>query len=147
MNVVVIHESRSGNTKRAAELIGGIARELDAEVAVFPAAAVGWAELAAADLAFVGTWTDGIIVAGHRPGGSRRLNAMPDLWHKPVAPFVTYAVNPGRVISKLGNLLARKGAEVLPGRAFHRSRLDDGLIAWVAESMDRVTIGQSPKSA
>lgn len=141
MKVVVIHESRTGNTQRAAEWIGGAAEAEGAEVHVFASSRVGWAELADADLVFVGTWTDGIIIGGHRPGGARNLKAMPDLWHKQVVPFVTYAVNPGKVVDKLGGLLGRKGAVVLPGEAFHRGKLPDGITDFVQRSMAAVPQG------
>ncbi len=140
MKVVVIHESRTGNTRQAAEWIGGAAEAEGAEVHVFASDQVGPGQLADADLVFVGTWTDGLFLLGHRPGGSRNLKAMPDLWHKRVVPFVTYAVNPGRVVDKLGGLLSRKGADVLPGRAFHRGRLPDGVVEFVRQSMATVSV-------
>ena len=36
MKIVVLHQSRTGNTKRAAELIGGAVQSAGAEVAVRP---------------------------------------------------------------------------------------------------------------
>ncbi|MDP6076684.1 MAG: flavodoxin family protein, partial [Acidimicrobiales bacterium] len=68
MKVVVIHQSRTGNTKRAAELIGGVAEAAGTAVAVRPTTNIDMAELAEADLVFVGTWVDGLILFGHKPG-------------------------------------------------------------------------------
>ncbi|SVC76627.1 uncharacterized protein METZ01_LOCUS329481, partial [marine metagenome] len=55
MNIVVIHQSRTGNTRRAAELIGGAAEAAGDTVAVRPVTNIDFKELAEADLVFVGT--------------------------------------------------------------------------------------------
>ena len=68
MNIVVIHQSRSGNTKKAAELIGGAIASLGNRVSVRSTENLDFKELANADLIFVGTWVDGLILFGHRPG-------------------------------------------------------------------------------
>lgn len=141
MNVVVIYESRTGNTRRAAELVGGAAADEGAAVSVFPVGGIGLAELAVADVVFVGTWTDGLIIGGHRPGGARKLKAMPDLWNLRAAPFVTYAIRPGKVVERLGDLLERKGATVLAGHAFHRAHLPDGVAEFVRSTMAVVPTG------
>ena len=92
-------------------------------------------EIAAADIVFIGTWVDGAIIAGHRPGGQRNLNTLPDLWDIPVAGFMTYAVYPGRVTRALARYLDRKGANVVLARAFHRKKLPDGIAEFVADAL------------
>ena len=121
MNVVVTYVSRTGGTKRAAEYIGGAARALGHEVAVRPVEGLDLHELSVADVVFVGTWVDGVILFGQRPGDQRRLGRIPVLDHKPVAVFMTYAVNPGRALRKFARYLEGKGARVLGGKAFKRS--------------------------
>ena len=101
MNVVVIHQSRTGNTRRAAELIGGAAALAGATVAVRPVTNIDYKELAEADLVFVGTWVDGLILFGHRPGDTGKVRQIPKLWDKKVAAFMTHAVNPGNAADKL----------------------------------------------
>ena len=101
MKVAVIYESRTGNTARVARMIGAAAEELGAEVGVWSTSRVNLDFLSDADLVFVGTWTDGVIIAGHRPGDSRRLKVMPGLWGRPTAGFVTYAIHAGNVLDKL----------------------------------------------
>ena len=58
MKIVVLHQSRTGNTKKAAELIGGAVQSSGAEVTVRPISNIDYKELADADLIFVGTWVD-----------------------------------------------------------------------------------------
>ena len=137
MNVVVIFESRTGNTARAAELIGNAFAAQGHEVSVFPTKGVDLKTLAAADLAVVGTWTDGLILFGHRPGGAGNLaKFLPTMWDKPTYAFVTYAARPGSVLRGFTKLLASKGADVRGALELHRKHLDtdapdfvDGVLA------------------
>ncbi|MGI9624209.1 MAG: flavodoxin family protein, partial [Acidimicrobiales bacterium] len=101
MKVIVLFESMTGNTRRAAELIGGSAAGAGAEVWVRPIDGYDPKELAEADIVFVGTWVDGLILFGQRPGRAGRIKALPALDRKRVAAFCTYAVNPGKTIAKL----------------------------------------------
>jgi hypothetical protein len=127
VNVVVLHESMTGNTQRAAELIGGAVRAVGCEVSVRPVRAIDYHELARADLVFLGTWVDGLIVAGHRPGGRGALAKMPVLDHKQVAVFMTYAVHAGGALEKFTRLVTDdKGAEVVAARLFKRGQLKGG---------------------
>ncbi|MCY4037144.1 MAG: hypothetical protein OXF64_06820 [bacterium] len=124
MKAVVIFESRTGSTQRAAEMIGGELRQAGGEVSVRPVHGIGLTEIAEADLLAVGTWVDGLVLFGHRPGGTAKLMALPSLHHKPVAAFATYKWYPGNCINQLADLLAYKGAEVIHQRAFNKARLD-----------------------
>lgn len=138
MKVAVLYESRTGNTARVAHLIGAVAEELGAEAGVWPTTKANLDFLTDADLVFVGTWTDGLIIAGHRPGDSRRLKAMPGLWGRPTAGFVTYAVHAGNVLDKLERVVADRGGEWLGGRMFKRGRLSDGVGAFVTAAFGAV---------
>lgn len=125
MKVVVIHESRTGNTRRAAELIGGYFAESGSETEVFPLSQIDLKALAEADLVCIGTWTDGLIIAGHRPGSAGKLRKqLPSLWDKDVVAFCTYAVNPGKTANKLATLLEGLGANVIGGGALHCAHLE-----------------------
>jgi flavodoxin len=126
MRVVVLYESRTGNTRRAAELLGGAAEMRGHSVAVHPVRQFDFKELALADAVLVGTWCDGLILFGHRPGSARQLDRhLPVLDGKQVGVFLTYAINPGKGLRKLARLLESKGAEVVAGRTYRRDRLDD----------------------
>lgn len=124
MKVLVIYESMGGNTKRAAELIGGASTFLGAETTVCSVTSVDLHALAEADLVFVGSWTDGLFLFGQRPGRVGRFKKLPWLDGKHVSVFCTYAVNAGGTVGGLSKVLARKGAVVVGGAAIKRTDLD-----------------------
>ena len=139
MNVVVTYVSRTGGTKRAAEIIGGAARALGCEVAVRPFDGLDLHELAVADAVLVGTWVDGVILFGQRPGDRARLDRIPVLDHKPVGVFMTYAVNQGRALQKFGRFMQGKGADVIAGKTFKRGDdMEEAAVAFVDSVLSRV---------
>ena len=136
--MVVIHQSRTGNTRRAAELIGGAVAATGATVAVRPVGNLDYAELALADLVFVGTWVDGLVLFGHRPGDAEKVSQIPPLWDKKVVAFMTHALYPGNAADKLAALLSGNGAEVMAARSLNRRRLEVEAPAFVAEVLAAV---------
>ena len=140
MNVVVIHQSRTGNTRRAAELIGGASALAGATVAVRPVTNIDYKVLAEADLIFVGTWVDGLILFGHRPGDTGKVRQIPKLWDKKVAAFMTHAVNPGNAADKFSALLEGHGATVVAARSLNRRRLEDEAPAFASEVLASVSV-------
>lgn len=141
MNVVCIYESRTGTTRQLADNIAMAAHDRGADrVVVRDVDDVDLKELAEADLVFVGTWVDGVIVAGHRPGGAGKFNDLPNLWNKKVATYCTYAVYPGSALRQLSGLLASKGAEIVASQKFKRGRLDKGVDEFVATAMDELLV-------
>ena len=135
MNIVVIHQSRSGNTKKAAELIGGAIASSENKVTVRSTENLDFKELADADLIFVGTWVDGLVLFGHRPGDIGKLNLIPPLWGKNVVAFMTHAVNPGKAASKFSSFLEAKGAKVISSRSINKRELDSEIRPFVKEAM------------
>lgn len=138
MKVVVLFESLTGNTRRAAELIGGALKERGAEVKVRPIDAYDYGELAAADLIVVGTWVDGFVVVGHRPGRAGRLRALPVLDGKKVAAYVTYAINPGKALQKTAAVLEGRGADIVATHQFRRDRIEAEVPAFADEVLRAV---------
>ncbi len=124
MDVAIIYESMTGTTERAAFLIADELFRRDVASRVFPANAVDADYVAAADVVMIGTWVDGLIAFGQRPGKKKKLVALPRIDGKPVAVFCTYAVNPGKVLQKLESVAADLGGNVLGGMAFHRADLE-----------------------
>lgn len=124
MKAVVIFESRTGNTQRAAEMIGGELQSAGYEVSVRPVHGIKLTEIAEADLLAVGTWVDGLVLFGHRPGGTAKLMTLPSLHHKQVAAFATFKWHPGSCIDQIADLLAYKGADVIHRQAFNKQHLD-----------------------
>jgi hypothetical protein len=139
VNVVVLYESMTGNTRRAAELIGGAAKLAGCEVIVNSVRAIDYHDLAVADLVFLGTWVDGLVLFGQRPGGGGSLRKVPVLNGKQVGLFMTYAVNAGGALRKFRRLAeANLGADVVAARLFKRNHLQDGLPEFVADALSAV---------
>ena len=135
MDVVIIYESLTGNTKRAAGLIADAFFREHVGTKLFPRDAVDPEAVAAADLVIVGTWTDGFVFIGQRPGRKAKLlKTLPDLTGKRCAVFCTYAVNPGHTLTKLSKVVESHGGDVLGGMAMHRKDLD----ATAAEFAERI---------
>ena len=131
MEIAVVYASRSGNTRRAAELIAAAFEERGHGVSVHSVDALDFKALAAADLVVLGTWVAGHFVVGQKPGDARRLARVPKLTGKRVGIFMTYAINPGSALSKLEKLLAAQGADVVGGYAWKRTSLPIGVDEYV----------------
>jgi hypothetical protein len=126
VQAVVISESLTGNTRRAAGLI---ARELGAQgvsAVACPITAIDYQALSTADLVIIGTWTDGVILFGQRPGRAHRLRALPSIAGKKAVVFCTYAVDPGRTLDKLTEIVRERGGDVIGGMAIRRNDLAGG---------------------
>jgi hypothetical protein len=127
MRAVVIYESLTGNTARAAQLIGDAAVAAGAEVSVFEIDNIGLEELAAADVVFIGTWVDGLILFGHRPGRAGKLKRLPVIDGKRTAAFMTYAVHAGKALDKLAAVVEERGGTVVARQLFRRDHLETGV--------------------
>ena len=127
MKIVVLFESMTGNTRRAAELIGGAAATRGHDVSVRPITAIDYHELSAADLVLLGTWTDGLVLFGQRPGRAGRLKKLPVIDRKPVGLFVTYDVKAGKVLDRFATLAEGLGATVVASHQFKRTDLEAGI--------------------
>ena len=126
MDAIVIYESLTGNTRRAGELIGDELAARGVGVAVCPTDRIDYQALARADLVIVGSWTDGLLFVGQRPGRAGRLRTLPVIDGKRCLVYLTYAIDPGKALSKLEGIVAERGGRVLGGLAIHRSRLEEG---------------------
>lgn len=141
MNVLVTYRSRTGNTERAAEYIGGAFASKGHDVLVRPYDGLDFAEVSAADLVCVGTWVDGLILFGHRPGETAKLREIPMLWDKPTAAFMTYAFHPGDCIDLFATWLEEElGANVIAGEALKSRDIEQLADGFVADVLDRVKI-------
>ncbi len=131
MQIAVVYASRTGNTRRAADLIGATIEDRGHQVTVQSVDALDYKALADADLIVFGTWVAGHFVIGQKPGDARRLAKVPKLTGKPVALFLTYAINPGSALGKFEKALAAEGADVIGGYAWKRNALPAGVEAFV----------------
>jgi hypothetical protein len=136
-NAIVIYESLTGNTRRAGDRI---ARELQGagiSATACPITHIDYPALAAADTVVVGTWTDGMVLFGQRPGrGGRIWMKLPAIDRKRTALYCTYAVAPGKTLEKLGVLVSGRGGDVIGGYAITRSKVDAGAATFVERLLD-----------
>jgi flavorubredoxin len=138
MRAVVIYESLTGNTARAARLVGEAAQAAGADVSIYNITDIGLKDLAEADIVFVGTWVDGLVLFGHRPGRVGRIRAMPVIDGKRAAAFMTYAVHAGKVLQSFERVLEERGATVVASTLLRRDRLDHGVDEFVREALATV---------
>jgi len=146
VNAVVISESLTGNTRRAATLIAAELTARGVPAVSCPITAIDYQALSSADVVIVGTWTDGIVFFGQRPGRAQRLRAMPSIAGKKAIVFCTYAVDPGRTLDKLSDIVRERGGDVIGGMAIRRTNLTGGAAELVAGVLDAVR-GNGPTTA
>ena len=140
MRAAVIYESLTGNTRRAAGFIAAELARVGIEASVFPVTRVDYQALAEADLVIVGSWTDGLVFFGQRPGRATRLRKLPVLTGKKCLVFCTYAVNCGATLDKLSRIMEERGADVLGGMAIRRDHLADGAHEFVARLREAIAV-------
>lgn len=138
MKALVIWESVTGTTRKAANLVAAGLRANGIETTVSPVTRVDHGALSAASLVIVGSWTDGLILFGQKPGRATRLWSLPFMNGKQSFVYCTYAVDAGHAVDKLADIVRDRGAEVLGGRAVHRFNLERDCAALVAQVLDAV---------
>jgi len=140
VRAVIIYESLTGNTRKTAHFIGRELTQAGATVVVCPITQLDYQALEAADLVIVGTWTDGIVIAGQRPGRAARLRRMPVLDRKRCLVYCTYAIDHGRTLQKLTGIMEERGANVLGGMAIKRNNLEGGARDFVARLLEVIPV-------
>jgi hypothetical protein len=139
VQVVIVYESLTGTTARAARIIGDELTRAGAIATVCPVTAIDYQALSDAELVVVGTWTDGIFVVGQRPGRAARLRAMPVLAGKLAVVYCTYAIDSGRTLEKLIAIVEERGAEVVGGMTIRRDRVAPGATEFAARVLEAVS--------
>ena len=140
MNAIVIYESLTGNTKKAAEYIVDDLIANGVAAVVSPTTDVDYQSLANADLVIVGSWTDGLFLFGQKPASAGRLSQIPFLAGKQAAVFCTYALETGKTLEKLEAIISDRGAEVVGGMAIRRNKLQEGSVEFVTRLLGVVTV-------
>jgi len=138
MVAVIIYESLTGNTERAANLMATGLRAAGVPTTVCHVTDIDYQALAAADLVIVGSWVDGIFVIGQRPGRGQRLRRLPVLDHKRCLVFCTYALNPGKTLEKMRRILEGRGANVLGGMTIRRKNLEQETKEFVGRLLEAI---------
>jgi hypothetical protein len=138
VNVVIVYESLTGNTRKTAGFMADEFGRAGASAVVCPITRIDYQALSEADLVVVGTWTDGIVIAGQRPGRAGRLRSIPYLQGKRCAVYCTYAIDPGKTLDKLVAIIEARGADVIGGMAIRRNNLSGGAKDFVNRLMAAV---------
>lgn len=131
MKAVVIYESLTGNTAQAGQLIAEELTRFGVEAVACPITMVNLPALSEAELVVVGSWTDGLVFAGQKPGRAGRLMKMPVIDGKLAAVYCTYAVKHGKTLPKLERIVRMRGGSVIGGYAIHRNKMDAGVTEFV----------------
>src|SRR5262245_5477001 len=138
MRAVVIYESLTGNTAKAARLIAAEVAARGVDVSVFNITDIGLTDLAEADVVFIGPWVDSHVLFGQRPGRKGRIRSMPVIDGKRVAAFMTYAINAGKALDRFAKVLTERGAIVVAGGLLRRDHLDRGIDELVSQALATV---------
>ena len=144
MRALVIHESLTGNTRTAAKAIVAELQREGWEASECSSRQVDLRALQQADVVVVGTWVDGLILFGQRPGGAGKLAKLPLLGGKPTYVFVTYAIDPGRTLDKLTAEITDRRGDVQGGMVIKRGKLEEGAVEFarrVVEAAESATAG------
>lgn len=134
MKGIVIYESLTGNTEKAGWVIAEQLTKSGIETIACSTKHVDMQALSDADIVVIGTWTDGLILAGQRPGGVGRISQLPVITGKTTAVYCTYAVKAGKTLEKLTGVVSRLGGNVIGGATIRRDRIDSS----AAEFVDRL---------
>ncbi len=134
MDAVLIYESLTGTTAKAGQAIAAALSAEGLPTRAYPITGIDYQALADADLVIVGSWVDGLVIVGQKPGRLGRIRAMPALAGKRAVVYLTYAIDPGKALQKMSDAVAARGADVLGGQLIRRDKLDEG----VADFVDRI---------
>lgn len=141
MKAALLVESLTGNTWKAAELIG---EKLQQERwGITGLSRVGSPDLASiqqADIVLVGTWTHGLFVLGQAPWAANKISSLPAMKGKQAACFLTFALNAGRSIERLDAAVGATGAEVIGGLEIKRNYLEQHTDLFVERLLNVVAV-------
>jgi hypothetical protein len=137
VSAIVIYESLTGNTRKAAEAIRAELEANGVPSVVSPITDIDYRALSEADLVVLGAWVDGFLFVGQRPGrGGRLASLLPAMRGKRCVVYCTYAIDSGKVLEKLTAMAESAGAQVLGGLAIHRRHIPEGARDLVARTLD-----------
>lgn len=126
MKAVILIESLTGNTWKAGERIAGLLeQERWTITGLDRVREPDHAAIQDADMVIVGTWVHGLFVVGQAPFGLGAIGKLPMMRGKRAAVFCTFALHPKNSLDKLGDVVVRRGADLLGGVALNRAKLDE----------------------
>lgn len=125
MKAALLVESLTGNTWKAAEMIGSHLQDEGWSITgLSKVRQPDHASIQAADIVLVGTWTHGLFVVGQAPWAVNTISNLPAMRGKRAATFLTYALDAGKSLDKLGDAVSATGADVIGGLLIKRNHLE-----------------------
>jgi flavodoxin len=115
MNVVIVFDSSTGTTKKAAKEMGKLLSEQGHQCQVLPLYDADPASIAEADLLCVGSWVKGLFIIRQHPteGIMQFIDRLDDLAGKKTVVFCTYKIAIGSTLHQMTKALEAKGGQVV----------------------------------
>jgi flavodoxin len=137
VKAAILVESLSGNTWKAAENVAELLQQERWTITgLSKVKQPDYQSIHEADLVLVGTWVHGAFLFGQAPWAANSIANLPAMRGKKAAAFCTFALDPGRSLDKLTNVLGDTGAYVIGGLAMSRSKLDQHSEEFAARLLD-----------
>ena len=125
MKAALLVESLTGNTWRAAEMIGtNLQQEGWSITGLSRVRRPDLASIQEADIVLIGTWTHGLFFVGQAPWAAADIANMPVMRGKKAACFLTYALDAGKSLDRLSTAVEQTGAEVVGGLQIKRNHIE-----------------------
>lgn len=125
MKAALLVESLTGNTWRAAEMIGtNLQQEGWSVTGLSRVRRPDLASIQEADIILIGTWTHGLFFVGQAPWAAADIANMPVMRGKKAACFLTYALDAGKSLDRLSTAVEQTGADVVGGLLIKRNHIE-----------------------
>lgn len=126
MKAALLVESWTGNTWRAAELVGDLLQQERWTITgLSRVRQPDYGSIQEADVVLVGTWVHGAFIVGQAPWAVNDIANLPAMRGKRAAAFCTFALNAGNSLDKLTRAVGDTGAYVIGGMQLHRRHLEE----------------------
>jgi len=125
MKAALLVESLTGNTWRAAEMIGtNLQQEGWSITGLSRVRRPDLSSIQEADIVLIGTWTHGLFFVGQAPWAAADIANMPVMRGKKAACFLTYALDAGKSLDRLSTAVGQTGADVVGGLLIKRNHIE-----------------------
>jgi flavodoxin len=136
VNIAIVYHSTTGTTAKAAEAMGKQLEGLGHLCQVQTVFQADPAEVATADLIFVGTWVRGWFIVRQHPTHESMyfIKQLGDLSGKNVVVFCTYKLAVGSTLDQMAKALEGKGANIVGQFKYRGSDPNQAFVSF-AESL------------
>ncbi len=139
LNVAILFDSLTGNTRKAAQLIAEGLRDEGHEVTVSSVAKPSLQAIGRADVVVLGSWVHGAFVVGQGPAlevRQRMTGVLPSLSGKKALVFCTYALAAGKALAKMTEFAESLGLEVDGAMLMKRTAIEESCELFVDRLLD-----------